>query len=713
MFLMRDRSLAGPLVLVLFAISMNILAVEPEQGDTYRSQHGKSDSKKCPHKHHHHKCPRHECPDHCSQSFVVNPKAGTVCPGDSITFATLVGNSGCNLRLTAVSNPINGGTVVIDFATNSFTYTAPVTQPSSGTDSFKYTLQDICGNCKTAPVVITIPCCTPCCTAFVVNDLSATVCPAESVTFDTLTEGGNSGCDLMLVDVGTPENGGTVSFDLATGVIIYTAPAIIPPSGTDRVSYTLSSQVGPPSTRAGAAPTATAEKSAFINISMVCCTPCCQGFTVNPKSATVCPGQSQLFDALAGNTGCDLQLVSASKPNFGTVVVDAVANTFTYVAPVVAPVSAVDSFVYVVSSVVSARGSDSAQVTQEKSAPVTITLPSSCGPCNQPFEVNPKSATVCPGTSATFSATEGNSGCNLQLVSVTQPPAGTGSVVADVVSNTFTYVAPVVAPVVSVTSFDYVVSSVVSSSVSAAAVDPTQVKKATVTIQLPTCAPCSVPFIVNPKSGTVCPGASETFSALDGNSGCNLQLVSVTQPPAGTGVVVPDVVSNTFTYVAPVVAPVAVTSFTYVVSSVVSSVLAQDPVEQKSAPVIITLPASCAPCNGPFMVNQKSATVCPGASTTFDALAGNTGCSLMLARVSQPEFGTVTVQGNSFTYTAPEKQPEGGMDRFTYTLSSQVSPFITQKMTADVIITIPNCCFQIIRSPTIALYDELILHERP
>ena len=210
----------------------------------------------------------------------------------------------------------------------------------------------------------------------------------------------------------------------------------------------------------------------------------------------------------------------------------------------------------------------------------------------------------------------------------------------------------------------------------------------------------SQPFVVNPMCATVCPGGSVTFNALEGNTGPNLMLVTAGPSPTSQGgTVTVNLAANTFTYTAPAVQPSSgIDTFTYMLSS--------NGVE-KSALVTVTITACCTP----FVVNPINATVCAGASVTFDALAGNTGCNLTLVRVTQPTFGSVTATDNTFTYTAPAKQPPGGIDTFTYTLASASLVNVTERQTALVTITIENCCTQLVKNQFLLLFDQLILHE--
>jgi hypothetical protein len=208
------------------------------------------------------------------------------------------------------------------------------------------------------------------------------------------------------------------------------------------------------------------------------------------------------------------------------------------------------------------------------------------------------------------------------------------------------------------------------------------------------------PFVVNPKCATVCPGGSVTFDALEGNTGPDLMLVTAGPSPTSQGgTVTVNLAANTFTYTAPPVQPAGgIDTFMYTLSS-------NDMVE--SALVTITITACCQP----FVVNPINATVCAGASVTFDALTGNTGCNLTLVRVTEPTFGTVTATDNTFTYTAPAMVPPDGIDTFTYTLASESLVNVTERQTALVTITIENCCTQIVKNPFLLLFDQLILHE--
>ena len=332
-------------------------------------------------------------------------------------------------------------------------------------------------------------------------------------------------------------------------------------------------------------------------------------FTVNPKCATVCTGDSKTFNALKGNTGDDLQLVAVSQPkNGGIVTANFACNTFTYTAPAVAPTSCCDSFTYTLEN----------GCGRKKTAKVLITVA-----CCEEFIIHDKSGTTQTSGSLTFNALEGNSGCDLALVSVTQPVNG-GTVVIDLANNTFTYTAPS-DPSITDDSFTYTLSATCPKFAE---------KTADVFI---TIIPCSAPLEVNPKSVVVCPDTPVTFDALQGNSGCDLTLVSVTQPAQGTVTIM----DNTFTYTSfPGVPDGTLDSFTYTMSG---------SGETESATVTVRVTTQ------QFVVNPFSTIMCPGSSFTFDALASNNGCSSFLVSVTQPEIGFVTVdtKANTFTYFSP------------------------------------------------------------
>ncbi len=272
-----------------------------------------------------------------------------------------------------------------------------------------------------------------CTDPFLVFDKNAEVPVRESFEFNALDE--NSGCDLALVSVAQPINGGKAVADLENNTFIYMAPNTIPLGGLDFFNYTMSA-INPDTQEPEM-------KTAQVTIALTCSE---DEFQINAKTGTACSGGSTTFDATEDTSGCGLQLMRVTQPiNGGAVVTDFVENTFTYTAPVVSasiltasateqpcpPIIPtpdqllVDNFTYTVA--------DENEV--EMSAPVTVTVES----CEE-LEVNPKIGQTEPGLCVVFDALEGNSGDLLRLVEVTQPNVVT--VLADVANNTFTFQAP-------------------------------------------------------------------------------------------------------------------------------------------------------------------------------------------------------------------------------------------------------------------------------
>ncbi len=605
--------------------------------------------------------------------FNVKKKMAEVCPGDEVTFDALKGNSGCEIMLSSVTQPINGGTVTADFENNTFTYSAAAKRPKGACDTFTYTLVDVNGDKKKAPVVIELLCCTPCCDAFEVNPKMGQVCPGGSQIFNALE--GNSGCELTLIDVTQPVNGGSVS--VRGNKFKYRAPEEAPPSGMDTFTYTLEATV------AGGVQE---QMTVPVTMTILCCDP----FIVTPKSGEACEGETICFDALEGNSGCNLRLKSVSTPiNGGTVAPNFSNNTFAYTAPAILPDVQEDIFTYtMVADVVTETGVQ--QVEAEMTAQVNVTL-LKCTPCGQAFRVNPKFAEVCPSTSFEFDALQGNSGCELALERITQPVNG-GTVTIDTANNTFTYFAQEDIPPGGTDMFTYTMSAEVEDVPPADTPEATALQlqvRAEMTAPVFCTLPCCAEFMVNPKEGTACAGGTITFNAKEGNSGCNLQLTDVTQPING-GVVIADVISNSFTYIAPVIPiptipiipiipaaentirlavdgpcpPIVPTAdrlgqdfFTYSVTDIEG--------EMMRAPVTVTIE-----CCEEFTVNPKTGETVPDGCIVFDALEGNTGCLLKLNGVTQPQFGEVFPDfvNNVFTYKAPSERPPGGVDPFTYSL---------------------------------------------
>ena len=652
--------------------------------------------------------------------FVVNPKSGTVCVGESITFDALEGNTGKGLRLCSVSQPINGGKVTINRTCNTFTYYAPEVAPPSCEDSFTYTLKDCSGERKTASVTITFLCCIPCTVPLEVNNKSGVVCSGASITFDALA--GNSGCDLMLISVTQPTFG-TVT--ISGNDFTYTANEDVPAGTVDSFLYTLSAQG--------------IEMSAMVQVRIIT-----EPFVINPLMGTVCAGSSITFDALASNSGCNASLVEVTPPpaNQGTVTCDCSNNTFTYTSSPLLPQGTVVTFSYTIQS----NG-------EQMSAPVTVTI------INEPLIVNPVSIVVCPLQKATFDITAFNNGCELTLVDVSTPLFGTAQAIGNIVE----YQAPATVPDNGIDTFDYTVSS-------------PNAPEATATVTV-TIVP-SLPFIVNNLFGTVASGDTIVFNPLLSSATCNPQLVSVTQPDIGT--VTPDFPDITFTYNAPNL-PVSelpkCTTFMYTLSEVgqsksasvdvciVNDPLIQDPVFGTVCPggsvVLLPLDAGSGgarvitgvgtpvpdvgtvqfdPTLGtitfhadatalpgttvnlsfevalardlaisttgmatitiqsvPFTTADITATMGVGDTLTIDPFEFGTGCNRTLVSVTQPANGLATVTNNNattnpqntFTVRTLPTTPIGSVIMFTYT----VADINGQRQTANVTITVVDVPF--------------------
>lgn len=70
----------------------------------------------------------------------------------------------------------------------------------------------------------------------------------------------------------------------------------------------------------------------------------------------------------------------------------------------------------------------------------------------------------------------------------------------------------------------------------------------------------------------------------------------------------------------------------------------------------------------PLGVNTLSTEICPGMNKTFDATEGNFGGGLKLVSVTQPQHGTVAIEGNTFTYI-PKGGAKAETDSFTYSMA--------------------------------------------
>jgi len=146
--------------------------------------------------------------------------------------ATDVDTAHSALSITAVDTTGTFGIVAFDPTTHSLTYTAPAI---AGPDSFQYTVSDGQGGTSIAVVSINPD-------HLVTDDWlisegkTATFSAASVLSNDSAFDGG----DLTLVSV----SGAHVSFDQATGLITYAAPASDPSGLGDSFTYTTSDSLG-------------------------------------------------------------------------------------------------------------------------------------------------------------------------------------------------------------------------------------------------------------------------------------------------------------------------------------------------------------------------------------------------------------------------------------------------------------------------------------
>ena len=307
-------------------------------------------------------------------------------------------------------------------------------------------------------------------------------------------------------------------------------------------------------------------------------------------------------------------------------------NTLVYTAP---SQGTTDSFTYTVTSTSAPQARQAVAATDSVlSNTVTVTI------LDIPFVTVPLTASVAPGDTFTFQPLLFSSTCNAQLISVTQPPAGEGSVTPDFPDSTFLYSAPQNIPIGTLVTFTYTLQ------------EDGQQQTNTVSVRI-----VDNPFIVEPVSGQVCPGGMVTLVPLDSGSGGNRTVVKIlTQPSQGTATLNSD---GTITYRAFTTASGS-DSFEFLVA------LTRD----LSITAVGT--ATIALVGEPFTAPPLNATMAPGETRIFAPLDVGTGCNRALFSVAPFPDNEATVTwplvNNTFSVrTSPSLTP-GQVIMTTYTL---------------------------------------------
>jgi uncharacterized protein (TIGR03382 family) len=545
----------------------------------------------------------------------ANPDSFTVAEDSGNATFDVLANDGTapdvgeTLTITAVTQPANatathnGATVTFRPASN-----------FSGTTTFTYTASD--GNGGTAVGTVTV-------NVTAVNDPPTAVNDAFSVpensgatVLDVLANDSSApdtGETLTVTGVTQPANG-TVTFT-PTGVSFTPAANFVGPTS---FMYTLSDGNG-----------GTATGTVVVNVTDVNAPP-----TANNDSFSV-PEDSgpTTLDVLANDTtapdaGETLTITSVTQPANGSVTFTGASVRFTPVANF----NGTTTFTYTVSD-----GTTTATAT------VTVTVTPVNDPpdaVNDTFEVDEDSGATALDVLANDS-TAPDTGETLTVTAVTQPAAGTVTLVGGVVRFT------PAAGFSGTTTFNYTVS------------DGTATDTATVTV---TVRPVNDPPTANNDSYTVDEDSGATVLNVLANdstapdTGETLTITAVTQPAGGTVTFTGSNVSFT-----PAANFSGTTTFTYTVS------------DGNGGTATATVTVTVAPVNdAPDAVNDSVSVAEDSSNNALDVLANDStvpdvGETLTVTAVTQPATGSVVLAAGVVRYTPPPNFH--GTTTFTYTVS--------------------------------------------
>ena len=325
------------------------------------------------------------------------------------------------LSVIAITTPAHGSVLL---AGNVVTYTP---DPGfSGADSFTYTASDGRGGQGTATVRVTVDLAAN--AAPIANNDSATTSGLPIAIYVLANDSDPDGDPLTIISVTTPINGGLAV--ISGNAVTYTPPTAF--VGSDRFAYTISDGNG-----GSATAMVTINVAATIN----------QPPVAVPDAYTILGGALVLVMPVLGNDsdpdGDPLTIVSVTQPSpgSGTVTIDGSGQTITFNRQTTLPAT----FTYTISD---GRGGTA-------TTNVTVTLST---PINQPPVAVPDAYTI-PATSLVLvmqvlANDSDPDGDPLTIVSVTQPPTGSGSVTIDGSGQTITFNRQTVLPA----TFTYTIS---------------------------------------------------------------------------------------------------------------------------------------------------------------------------------------------------------------------------------------------------------------
>jgi hypothetical protein len=527
--------------------------------------------------------------------------------GQPLTINVLSNDSdadGDALTVTAVTPPAHGTATI---AGGAIVYTPAI--PFTGTDTFRYTVNDGRGGTASAMVTITVDP-APDRPPQAVRDV-VTTSYGRPVTIDVLSNDSDpDGDPLSIVGVTQPPNG---SVTVNGTTVTYTPnPGF---SGVDRFTYTVSDGHGGTST-------------AIVTITVTLQTPPPNRPPVAvDDTATTAFAQSATIDVLANDTDPDrdpLVITGVTPPANGTATVAGNAVTYTPAAGF----SGTDRFMY---SINDGRGGTS-------TAAVTVTvLPQ---PNRPPVAVD-DAATTASGQPVTVNVLANDSdpdGDPLTISGVTAPANGTVSAIG----GTITYT-----PAAGFAGTDRFTYSI----------DDGRGGSATAAVTITIAPPANQPPVAFDDTATTVTDQPVDIAVLNNDNdpdGDPLTIASVTSPANGTATI-----NGTLVTYTPAFRFAGTDTFNYTISDGRGGT--------STATVTVTV---APPANQPPIAVNDAATATVGQPVTVDVLANDSdpdGDPLSVIGVTQPANGAVKIVGNQIVYLAARGFT--GFDNFTYTIS--------------------------------------------
>jgi hypothetical protein len=329
---------------------------------------------------------------------------------------TITANSGAVLTIQSVGTTSNGGTVSITSDNQRLTYSPAAN--FNGQETFTYTVRDQTGVTSTGTVTVQVNPVND--SPVAVNDTVTTVRAGDTDVFVNVLANDNSGPDatetLVVTQVGTPSQGGTVRVATSGTGVVYTPRVGF--TGNETFTYTISD---------GNGGTATATATMVVGPAVPPPTVVNDSFNVQEDAAAA------TFDPLANDTpaatGDTLTITSVQAPN-GTATITTNSTRISYSPR--ANATGTELVVY------------TARSTNGGSAVGTITF-NIAAVNDAPDAVNDSIDVLSqPNQSVDVLANDLNvdTGETLVITAVTQPPTGQGTVQIGPNGRTLIYSAP-------------------------------------------------------------------------------------------------------------------------------------------------------------------------------------------------------------------------------------------------------------------------------